>query len=279
MRVRKIEKAGEIRRVKGTEINEVYSNHGCAENHIEYRAQDNTEYRTECCTEHKKPDLIQLLFDIVINKKNSGRKTGTGNSDKNKSNKNSSNDKIAARLADGNIGKRKGEKKEASKEESIEERLGLRGIREKELTLKGAEEQDKDAKHGFSFPKLFYFNMNNIPKVDYGALFSYLGSTFKAFYDEYKAFKYDGEGRVEFESAVKQRKYERIIEKEMMVEYNFFAMEHTNPEEKEAYSWDKTFGFRKAIIYLQYFMKPGSLRVIPGLMHYSENTSNESKAA
>lgn len=191
----------------------------------------------------KSESIISLLFDIILNK-----------------NRDATN-------------KLKLLKEEKNREkENIEAKIKILG-KDQDSSSKKPEERLKSE---LNLPKLFYFNMEEAPKLDYGSLFSYFGNMFKAKYDEYKAFKYDGEGRIEMEFAVEQRKYERIVEKEMMAEFMFFALDHIRPEEKEAYEWDKVFGFRKAIIYLSYHMKAASLRVIPG-MEYSRE-SQEIKA-
>ncbi len=190
--------------------------------------------------------IISLLFDIILNK-----------------NKDATNKLKLLK-----------EEKDKAKE-NIEAKIKLLG--KNQDSKNNAEKNPADRlKPELMLPKLRYFNTEETPKLDYGSLFSYFGNMFKAKYDEYKAFKYDGEGRVEFEFAVEQRKYDRIVEKEMMAEFRFFALDHIKPEEKEAYEWDRLFGFRKAIIYLNYFMKSASLRVIPG-MEYSRE-SQEIKA-
>lgn len=198
----------------------------------------------------EKPSLISILFDLLINK----------------------NKDSAPKLA--LVGKK-------VSTESIEERL-MKEIKEEK---EAKEENNSDLKDRLKIPELNlpdmkYFNVEEPSKLNYSSLFNYKENIFKTSYDEYKIFKYDGEGRLEFEQDVQLRKYERIIEKEMMGNFGFFSMEKVSPEEMEQYENDKAFGFRKAIIYLQYFMKPGSLRIVPGILYEAGNSNEEnSKAA
>ncbi len=202
-----------------------------------------SEKTKEFVKRDKTEGIISLLFDIILNK-----------------NKDATNKLKLLK-----------EERDRAKE-NIEEKIKLLGSGKNKDGKDSAEKNPADRlKPELRLPKLLYFNMEEAPKLDYGTLFSYFGKMFDAKYDEYKAFKYDGEGRVEMEFAVEQRKYERIVEKEMMAEFMFFALDHIKPEEKEAYEWDKMFGFRKAIIYLSYHLKAASLRVIPG-MEYSRES-------
>ncbi|MDP2750753.1 MAG: hypothetical protein Q8O89_08035 [Nanoarchaeota archaeon] len=196
--------------------------------------------------EEKSKGLISLLFDIIVNKNNDS----------------------SAKLK--LLGKTETEKDKKSLKDGKDGKEGIEKILGKE---KGKDLKDK-GKPELNLPTLRYFDLQPGPKVDYGKLFSYLGQHFKTQYDEYRAFRYEGEDKVELDNAIQQRKYERIIEKEMMVDFKFFAMDHIKPEDKEAYNWDMVFGFRKSIMFLQYYMKPGALRVVSSIVYFEKPKEN-----